>query len=480
MRGPSLILVAALACNPRIAPENPGRGSGGSGGGQIPPGGGGAGGGPGAGGNSGAGGSRDAGFGFGVSDAQAPDGGGAPSACAQSKVGAQQVQVDLLILLDNSTSMRTAAGTRSKWVTAQSALVAFVMDPASAGLGVGLSFFPQSPPTRACTADADCPSGDCWDNDVCKGGGGDLSNYQCFPALLPNRCPLGGTCSPGGLCAITRQPCHQLDVPCSGTPNDMCRRQARVCGIEGEESCALADYQQPSVAIAALPGNQAVLVGAINTRAPEGGTPTGVALRGAYQHVRAHLAANPGRRVAVILATDGIPTSCMPVDPPGIAADIRMAQMGTPPILTYVIGVFAADELARARPTLEMFATAGGTGMPYLLDANASLGMRLNEALAAIRGQSLPCEFTIPASTGTIDFGKVNVTLEAAGMEQTVPYVESASRCDPMRGGWYYDVPPATGKPTRILVCPASCTRFKATANARVNLVFGCATQVIE
>jgi hypothetical protein len=478
MRGYALILVAVLACDPQIVSQEPGRqGPGGSSGGQNGPGGGGAGGGP------GAGGSPNGGFGLPVADAAAsvPDSAGsAPSACAQSKVGAQQVQVDLLILLDNSTSMRTAAGTRSKWVTAQSALVAFVMDPASAGLGVGLSFFPHPPPTQACTTDAGCPSGDCFANDYCRGGV-ELTNYLCFPAGLPNRCPLGGTCGPGGLCAIGKQPCHQLDVPCSGIPNDICRREARICATDAEDSCQVADYQQPSVSIAALPGNQANLVGAINARAPYGGTPTGVALRGAYQHVRAHLAANPGRRVAVILATDGVPTGdCVPADPPGIAADIQMAHMGAPSVLTYVIGVFSADELARARPTLEMFATAGGTGTPYLLDANANLGMRLNEALATIRGQSLPCEFTIPPGTGTIDFGKVNVTLDAGGPEQTVPYVESASRCDPMRGGWYYDVSPATGKPTRILVCPASCSRFKSAPDAKVNLVFGCATQVID
>jgi hypothetical protein len=476
MRGYALILVAAVACTPQVVSKDPGSPGSGGAGGQGGPGGGGTGGGP------PAGGSPDGGFGLPVADAavSAPDSAASPpSACAQSKVGAQQVQVDLLILLDNSTSMRTAAGAQSKWNAAQAALVAFVMDPASAGLGVGLSFFPHAPPTQGCTSDAECPSGDCFENDFCRGGT-QLSNYACFPAGLPNRCPLGGTCSAGGLCAISKQPCHQLDAPCTGAPGDICRRQMRVCTTDAEDSCQAADYQQPSVSIAALPGNQANLVGAIGARAPYGGTPTGVALRGAYEHIRTHLAANPGRRVAVILATDGVPSSCMPRDAPGIAADIRMAQMGTPAILTYVIGVFAADEQAMARSTLEMFATAGGTGTPYLLDATANLGMRLNEALAAIRGQSLPCEFTIPSGTGAIDFGKVNVTLQAAGAEQTVPYVESATRCDPMRGGWYYDVPPATGKPTRILVCPASCSRFKGAPDAKVSLVFGCATQVID
>jgi hypothetical protein len=145
-----------------------------------------------------------------------------------------------------------------------------------------------------------------------------------------------------------------------------------------------------------------------------------------------------------------------------------------------VIGVFTTVEAARARPALEMFATAGGTGTPYLLNAAADLGQRLNEALAKIRGQALPCEFTIPAGSGTIDFGKVNVTLETGGAEQTVPYVEGANRCDPMRGGWYYDVPPASGTPSRILVCPASCDRFKTAPEAKVSLVFGCETVVIK
>jgi len=49
-----------------------------------------------------------------------------------------------------------------------------------------------------------------------------------------------------------------------------------------------------------------------------------------------------------------------------------------------------------------------------------------------------------------------------------------------MLGGWYYDVPPATGPPSRILVCPASCGRFKSAPDANVSLLFGCETQVIK
>jgi len=93
----------------------------------------------------------------------------------------------------------------------------------------------------------------------------------------------------------------------------------------------------------------------------------------------------------------------------------------------------------------------------------------------------LPCEFLIPRSNGPIDFGKVNVRLqEAAGTAQEIPYVAGASRCDPMRGGWYYDVDPAGAAPTRVLTCPATCDRLKAGPGAQVSLVFGCKTIVIE
>jgi len=369
---------------------------------------------------------------------------------------------------------------RSKWATAQDALVTFVKDPGSAGLGVGLAFFPRAPELKACKANADCPSDDCHDNAVCLGGG--FSGYRCFPATTTaNRCPLGGTCTVLGVCSMSRLECRNLNAPCpSGVDGDLCERTEKVCSPVDEDDCNVAGYQKPSVPIAPLPGNEAKLVTVINGRTTSGGTPTGVALRGAFAHLRAHLQANPGRRAAVVLTTDGLPSGCMPDDPPAIADDIRMAQMGTPSIDTYVIGVFTKSEAMMARPALEMFATAGGTGMPFLLDTTADLGQRLNEALAKIRGEALPCEFAIPTGTGAIDFGKVNVTLQSNGQEQTVPYVEGRDRCDPMRGGWYYDVAPATGTPTRILVCPATCEKFKAEREPKVNLVFGCETVVIK
>jgi hypothetical protein len=43
------------------------------------------------------------------------------------------------------------------------------------------------------------------------------------------------------------------------------------------------------------------------------------------------------------------------------------------------------------------------------------------------------------------------------------------------REGWYYDNDAA---PTKVLSCPASCERFKATGG-KVDVLFGCTSVVV-
>ena len=185
--------------------------------------------------------------------------------------------------------------------------------------------------------------------------------------------------------------------------------------------------------------------------------------------------------MALVLATDGLPSTCTPTDARGLGVLVSAAAMQTPPIATYAIGVFDSSQTARGRPLLEAVATAGRTGMPFVLNSDPDLARTFQDALDKIRGAALPCEYVIPPPSGPIDFGKVNVRVQAAaGTGEDIPYVSTAARCDPMRGGWYYDVDPAMAAPTRVVTCPATCDRLKAEPNAQVNLVFGCKTRVID
>jgi hypothetical protein len=144
-----------------------------------------------------------------------------------------------------------------------------------------------------------------------------------------------------------------------------------------------------------------------------------------------------------------------------------------------VIGVFSSPTAAGAA-TVGVWATAGGTAPAIVLDPTMDFTQRLLSALNQIRGAALACEFAIPPpQMGTLDYGKVNVRASAGGAPEDLLYVGRADRCDPARGGWYYDVDPAMGKPARVLLCPATCTRVKADPAARVDLLFGCATRFI-
>jgi hypothetical protein len=320
-----------------------------------------------------------------------PDGG----TCAEETHEARRVPVDLLLLVDVSSSMANpiAGGTQPKWDIARDSLLAFLRDPRSEGLQIGLQFF-----------------------------------------------PLGA-------------------------------------------SCALADFQKLAVDFAELPAVLPPISAALaaqNVR-QNFGTPTGAAVAGALEALKARLRAQPDHRAALVLLTDGEPTLCTPLYIDEIAMPVAAARQGMPAVFTYVIGVFTPAELARASNTVERLAMAGGT-TAFVLGAGLDLPARLSETLAEVRNVAVSCAFSLPQPRlQVLDYGRVNVHFSGATADEDLPYVRSADRCDPMRGGWYYDVDPATGaRPTQVIVCESSCRAFKADPRARVDLRFGCKSLVVQ
>ncbi len=244
----------------------------------------------------------------------------------------------------------------------------------------------------------------------------------------------------------------------------------------GASTCDVAVYAKADVEIAPLPGVGSAINTSLTLHTPFTDTPTGPALQGALQHARAWQKTHPGHVVNVVLATDGLPTACTPLDIPAIAALATAAMAEKPPIRTYVIGVLSSDDLAKGGgDNLNQISMAGNGANAFVIDTSTDVSKSFLDALAKIRGTSLACEYVVPTGTG-VDYGKVNVLVTVGGSSATIPYVGSKAKCDAKTGGWYYDIPPESGTPTKILTCDATCSALSLDSGGKIDIQVGCAT----
>jgi hypothetical protein len=100
-------------------------------------------------------------------------------------------------------------------------------------------------------------------------------------------------------------------------------------------------------------------------------------------------------------------------------------------------------------------------------------------AQGVVTSTKLDCSWAIPPPPPgqTFDSGLVNVqylSSKPGAMPAPIYYVPSAAACGPA-GGWYYDDPQ---KPTKVLVCPATCATIQADDAGKVDILFGCSTQI--
>jgi hypothetical protein len=410
--------------------------------------------------------------------------------CGATTQSATQLPVDLLVMLDASGSMMERTGANgtgpTKWAEVKNALGGFIGDAKSAGLGVGLQIFPIKHPGTPAS---------CTTNAQCSVGGVTLGRCllkACVPASNtdPLRscdtsadCPGNVPCRQLGACggAVTGN-CLVADPVYGNCPTGQCKALVS-SSCDGAE-CVLADYQPAKVAIAALPGNAAALSSAITSipdPPPEALTPTSIAIQSGLAIAKAHAAANPGHSVVLVLATDGLPTRCQPLDIPGIAALAAGGVSGSPAIKTFVIGVFSVAQQSVAKTNLDAIAKGGGTNTAFLVSTSNNVAADFQKALDQIRGATLPCEYLIPPSpAGQQDLDKVNVQhTTGAGVKDVLPYKKDAAGCGG-GPGWYYDVDPASGgAPKKIILCPTTCTAVKnETGDAKIEILLGCKTIV--
>jgi hypothetical protein len=410
-------------------------------------------------------------------------------ACAAKISTAQPFPLDIYIMLDVSGSMLDlTAAQATKWDAVKLALESFLTDDASAGIGVGLQYFPLLKPNAPAT---------CTSNAQCGDSAGPCFLKLCFDSIPDGLYPCETVADCPGTSGLRRclpiaQCTNALEYFCPNT-GDACEtdtpgQNLGTCQAVTESfclnatSCDVAQYTAPASAIATLPGAASGLMASIDAKMPGGDTPTGPALKGAIEQARSWATLHPDHRVVTVLATDGLPTECTPDTINAVAALATAGVNNTPSINTFVIGVFGPDDVANGAPgNLDRIALQGGTQKAFIVDTQKDVTTQFQAALDTIRGARLACEFQIPEPTtgGTLNYGQVNVALSNGTQKSVVYYVKSAADCDPGSGGWYYDVEPSAGTPGRIIACPASCDAFQAApSGASVGIALGCDTVV--
>ena len=237
---------------------------------------------------------------------------------------------------------------------------------------------------------------------------------------------------------------------------------ASIAFFKSTDECNPASYANPAVAMTALPSS--VFKATIDTYAPNGGTPTLPALRGAIQYAQQQQQMHTGSKVAVVLATDGIPNDCN-----STVQNVTAAAAGVASTLpTYVIGV--GDQLQ----SLDTIAAGGGTTKAFVVGIQnpQQTASDFENALSVIRGATLSCEFKMPTPPAgrTLDINSVNVVFTPqGGSGQTLTYNQSC-----MGGaGWHYDDP---HNPSKIVLCQSSCNTVQAAKGGQIDVVTGCAT----
>jgi len=258
--------------------------------------------------------------------------------------------------------------------------------------------------------------------------------------------------------------------PCAGGATCV-RDSDAVC--QDRYSCQKASYTTPAES-ADLPAGRASLEAALGARSPEGDTPTAAALTGVLEEALASRAAVPDHAHAVVFITDGLPVRCAPLDTPSIAS-IAGAALSSD-VRTYAVGVFSAADRPGGQALLDALASAGGTSKPFVIDGTKDVSAPLGDALQAIRGSAIPCDYAIPAApTGVLDPAKVNVEVDLDGRTVLIPRAKGGCGTE---AGWTYDTDPASGAPSRVRMCPSTCAALVNDSSSVVRVTLGCDTIV--
>lgn len=254
-------------------------------------------------------------------------------------------------------------------------------------------------------------------------------------------------------------------------------------GDTDEIKCDAETYATPEVEPVSLPEGAAEIEASLAAHDfPESecctndnehkGTPTRPAVEGALGFLEEWLESRPDHAAALLLATDGAPTSeCSDNEVEDVVEIISKAAEASTPISTYVIGIGEEESLGS-------LAEAGGTGEgAFLVDGSGTdTEKEFSQALETIRGRAIPCDYDFPEG-GATDPALVNITYLPEGSAEPVTalFVNDASECDGAVDEWFYTY---EDDQRHIQLCPRLCATVSESTQGKVDIVVGCKTRV--
>ncbi len=334
-------------------------------------------------------------------------------ACARSEFVAEQLPVDLYIMMDRSGSMNIPMSLPpategdcdvgdplvSRWCYTLNALDGFFTAGNVEETGVALQFFP---------------------------------NGTCSETP-----PIGHDCCEGGAC-------------CAGGPDSV-----------------------PAVPLASLAANRGALVEALNAQSPAGvTTPIEAALRGMVTWTKNNK--TPLRSMAGLLITDGEPTGCS--NNTDLLSAIVAQHLGETGIPTFVLGMDGAkfaplESIAEAGGGTSHTDYCPSGIMPcHVYNVGDGDPTAFAKALEQIKGAVVQCRFGMPSTdSGVVDPRHLDVVYRHDGGEQVLTLVSAPENCGD--GGYYFD---SSEAPSEVSLCPETCTELRAARASEVILSVDC------
>lgn len=235
--------------------------------------------------------------------------------------------------------------------------------------------------------------------------------------------------------------------------------------------CSSSEYENPTVEIAPLPGNEPAIREASTPEKALKASQMLPAVQGAIAHQKQRALAHPEAKQVVALITDGltadINVTCPLYDVNDVVEATRAGFSGTPSIDTYVLRLSTLAD-AVASDGLADVAAAGGTGTDITIGSQ-NVPSSVNDALQAVRRRAQPCDYEFPASTDPSRVGMATATVGSRVGEE-LPRVDDAGACLAQQG-WYLD---DAASPSRMYLCPATCSAMRTGDALAVLPLTGC------